>query len=350
MLAVALVAACAMPLAAQGLFEQVLSPQARTPQIEPAAWAGGTLPRDGRGNPDRISDWRAGMSANLPLWTGSRPGMEEARRLLADPSVTGLERRTAFRTATAPGLLAANLTGEYRSFRDLAGTVPRRLVSTGIGLFGIHEIEDHERPVRIGGVAEYAMRGDFGDTSLDRGQFTATAFILLPSGEDWTFVTGLAYASRIQNEDLEGIPLPFFAAAYVPNNEFTLVLGLPLNMVMWRPEKWLELRGVAVGGLNGEVSVTERPSESFSFRQFYGSYGEVYDLTEAAYPKDTRLIFTGLRAGNDVTWNATDYLKVEFRYELIFEGRIRTQDLTTAFSDRRYEPGHGFRLTFSMRF
>jgi hypothetical protein len=352
MAAVAVLAGLAFSMAAraQSLIEQVLSPQARAPQIEPSVWAGGTLAHDGRNNPDRISDWRTGLSTNLPLWSGTRPGMEEARKLLHDPTVTGLERRNAFRTATAPGVLAGNMFGEYRSFRDRTGTVPGRLISAGMGLFGVHEIEDHERPVRLGGVVEYAMRSDFEDTSPSRGQLTVSSFVIIPSGELWTFITGLAYASRVQNEDLEGIPLPFFAATYVPSNHFTLVLGLPFNMVMWRPYDWLELRGVAVGGLNGEVSVTERPSKNLSFRQFYGSHGEVYDLTAPVHTKDTRLIFTGLRAGNEITWNATAYLAVELRYELQFEGRIRTQDRTTAFTDRRYEPGHAFRLSLSMRF
>jgi len=340
----------AAELSAQSLVEQVLSPQARAPQIEPSVWGGGTLARNGRNNTDRISDWRMGFSANVPLWMADKPGLEDARRKLRDPSITGDERRQAFRDATSPGFLSSNIFYEHRGIEDRLGVLPSRLVSTGVGLAGMHEVEDHVRPVRLGAIAEYAMRSDFEDTRPSNGQFSLSAFVVLPSGEQWTFITGLAYVSRLQNEDLEGIPLPFFAAAYVPSRDFMLVLGLPFNMVMWKPYDWLELRGVAIGGLNGEVSVTERPSEDISFRQFYGSTGEVYDLTKPGLPQDTRLIFTGLRAGNEVTWNATDWLALTLRYEFVFEGRIRTQDLNTSFTDRYYEPGHALRLSAAWRF
>ncbi len=339
-------------LVAQSLFEQVLSPRARQFQIEPNTYFERGFRRDARSNPTGgLSQWRAGVSATVPaaIFRDSGvsfgpPGQRPKHITPPDDTQPGPppDRTTGF--------VLANLYYEHRELNDGVGFLPPKYQTAGVGAAGLFNLSSSQRPVQLGLALNYALRTDGIDPKLSDGQTTAVALLSIPAGDNWTLIPGLSYISDLQSDSLEGIPLPFFQAVYAPSREFRIIFGLPINSVMWMPTNWLELRAISFGGLSGELSASIHINEDLTARAFFGSYGEVFNLTDPGFPDDSRLIITGLRAGPELTWNPAQYLTLSLRHELQFETRLRVEDERIRQSDIFYKPGHSIWFSASLRF
>jgi len=338
-------------LAAQGLFEQILSPRARQLRIEPNIYAERAFRRNARSQAGSLSQWRAGASATVPAAifrdsgvTFGPPGQRP--RHITPPEVEGEAPPPDLTT----GFILANVFYEHREIDDGVGFLPPRYQTAGFGTAGLFNLSRADRPVQLGVALNYALRTDGEDPSFSDGQTTAVALLSIPLGDSWTLIPGVSYISDLQVDSLEGIPLPFLQAVYAPSREFRIIMGLPINSIMWMPTNWLELRAISFGGLSGEISASQHLSESLTIREFVGNYGELFNLTDPAFPSDSRLIITGLRAGTEVTWNPWDSITLSFRHEFQFETRARVEDKNVRQSDVRYEPGHALWVSASIRF
>jgi hypothetical protein len=361
-LLVLLVTAFSAPAFAQSFVDDLVNPKAKGFNAGQRLWDERGFPRGQRNAPgrDSIGYWRTGMSLEVPVVYGGethghptdlvRDEVERARNPKPDPAAEGAQKSLGPRTT-----LFATPSYEYMRLSGDRGRLPGRLVSTGIGLIGVHafdrQLNSYNQIARMGAYANYSLKSDMDRVRFSTGQITAAVFMMLPAGESWTLAPGLAYVSDSSVASLEGVPLPFLQVVYSPSEKFTLGFGAPFNGLQWKPIDEFHLQAIAFGLTRGQVAIGHTFNhELFKIREYLGSSGEVFNLTEPRYAKGTRLLTEQFVAGVEGTWKPAAMIAMSVKYEFQFEGRLQTFDEHRIFADIHTRPGHALALSVSLEY
>lgn len=318
----------AMPLGAQSLLRQITDPDCGPPTLNEIFGLEASLRSDSKEGDDSVSaeSWFANLSAPV----------------FGDRICGGL---------ALPGI-------EYTSIHNERGVMPERLIGAGGSLFGFL-CTDLPLPTRYGTFISANMRSDFVDPKLSDMQYIISGFAFISWSSELHFAPGLGYTSDSAVTFIEKVPIPSLEVVYTPQDGFfgdidlLLAVGVPFNVLAFKPIDWLSVNIVNFAGVLGSGTVTAQATRELAFSASFGATADVYDLSdEERFAETSRIFYRDIRATLGATYEVAGFINITGSLGHAFDRRwVIGQTMLANVEERiRLEPGYVLSLSVNIEF